>query len=77
MLGTDSRYIAECKKLISVLDEKEFSEVNDVAYLQNGKLFVHLTHPSPGNGHIKNWFLGSGKIGEKKITAIDAIRSFG
>lgn len=48
MLGTDSRYIAECKKLISVLDEKEFSEVNDVAYLQNGKLFVHLTHPSPG-----------------------------
>ena len=75
-MGTDSRYIAECKKLISVL-MKRIQEVNDVAYLQNGKLFVHLTHPSPGNGHIKNWFLGSGKIGEKKITAIDAIRSFG
>ena len=30
----------------------------EVAYIQNGKLYLHVTHPSPANGSIKSWLEG-------------------
>ena len=52
----------------------EFEEINTVAYRTENILWVHLTHPSPGNGTVKFWLNGEGKSGEKMSEAKNIIR---
>ena len=53
----------------------DFHKINDVAYSGGGFLWVHLTHPSKGNGTIKSWLTRAeeNKSGMKREMAIDAI----
>ena len=74
MLGISDKYIEECRKAIKNINRNRFNEINDVAYIQNNKLFVHIAHPSPGNGHIKDWISGKSTVGKKKRLAEDAIK---
>jgi hypothetical protein len=74
MLGINDSYIKECKEIIKRINPNKFKEINNVSYLQNNIIFVHLTHPSPGNGHMKNWISGIGNIGNKKRNAEKAIK---
>lgn len=47
--------------------------VNDMAYTSNGVLFVHLSHPSKGNGHFGAYIRGEGKPGAKRDMARAAL----
>ena len=58
MLGTDNRYIKNIKALIGSLHPTSFREVNSVSFMASGALWVHLTHPSKGNGHLSAWLKG-------------------
>lgn len=49
--------------------------VNPMAYVSNEVLFVHLAHPSPGNGHFGAYLRGEGKPGQKRDWARMALRT--
>ena len=74
MLGTSDPYIKNCKNTVKSLYPNEFEEFNTVAYGTGHILWVHLTHPSPGNGTVKSWLNGEGKAGGKMSEAKNIIR---
>ena len=55
LLGVDRNYIKNCKELFKETLDRNLIAVNDVSYKVNGKLFIHLAHPSPANGHLNSW----------------------
>ena len=59
MLGVSEAYIKNCRHLLSKIGDIE--EINAVSYKVNNKMFVHLTHPSPANGHFNAWIEGGNK----------------
>ncbi len=61
MLGVADAYIDGCYKVISNI-YPAMKKINDVAYCDGNKLFVHITHPSPGNGHFSSWKHGNLKF---------------
>lgn len=61
MLGVSDAYIDGCYKLISNI-YPAMKKINDVAYCDGNKLFVHITHPSPSNGNFSNWTVGNTKF---------------
>lgn len=73
MLGSGDAYIRNCRKLLA--SHGHVSEVNTVSYTVNGRLFVHLTHPSPGNGHFTAWINGAEKQ-QLAANAIQAVTSY-
>lgn len=77
MLGTDDRYIKGIKSLIRSLHPASFSDVNSVSFMASGALWVHLTHPSKGNGHLSAWLKGdqSNTSGAKRNLAAATIQS--
>jgi hypothetical protein len=74
MLGVSDNYIKDCKNILKAINTTRFKTINDVAYVQNNILYVHLAHPSPGNGHLHNWINGISNIGKKKELAKKEIR---
>jgi len=76
LLGTDDRYIESARALVGSL-HRDCAEVNSVAFRAGGALWVHATHPSPGNGHFNAWVSGpaTSKSGQKRELALQAIRS--
>lgn len=77
MLGTDDRYIKKIKTLIRSLHPTSFRDVNAVSFMASGALWVHLTHPSRGNGHLSAWLKGdqSSTSGAKRNLAATTIRN--
>jgi hypothetical protein len=61
MLGITDAYIDGCFKLLSRIYPK-LQKVNDVSYGDGERIFVHIAHPSPGNGHFSNWIKGNIKF---------------
>ena len=74
MLGSGDPYIKNCKNTLKSLYPIEFEEINSVSYRTENILWVHLTHPSPGNGTVKFWLNGEGKSGRKMNEAKNIIR---
>jgi len=72
LLGNTDSYIAALRKLIGRL-RGPVTEVNDVAYVSGDVLFVHLAHPSPGNGHFNEFIEGRKTSGVKRDLAREAL----
>jgi hypothetical protein len=77
MLGTDDRYIKGVKGLIRAIHPSTFAEVNRIAFKAAGALWIHLTHPSRGNGNLSAWLRGdpANTSGAKRNLAEATIRS--
>ena len=74
LLGNSDAYVQHLRELIrrSRGALKSLSE-NGMAYSSDGLLFVHVSHPSRGNGHFGAFVRGEGKPGAKMRVARDAI----
>lgn len=77
MLGNDSGYVKLCKEEIARVISGYFREINEISYTNGTLTFVHVTHPSPGNGHFSTWLQGSpdSTSGHKRELALTALRS--
>jgi hypothetical protein len=79
MLGSSDSYINGCRNLIRSLYGAGFKDVNKVAYQTSGVLWVHVAHPSRGNGNFTRWMIGapSDASGVKLRSALEAISRSG
>jgi hypothetical protein len=65
MLGVTDRYMDECFKLMLKLYPK-IKRINSVAYGDEERLFLHITHPSTVNGHFNKYIQGDRKLLEAR-----------
>jgi len=72
LLGNSDGYISGLKSII-IKKRGAIDPINDVAYLSKGVKFVHLTHPSRGNGHFGSFVRGEGTSGRKRDLAKAAL----
>ena len=61
---------AEAEAVISGLED---TQINSVAFDANGVRFVHVAHPSRGNGHFNAFVQGTGTAGSKRNLAKEAL----
>jgi hypothetical protein len=75
LLGTTEIYI---KRLGELIGRRlgGVTPISEVAYRAGGVLFVHVTHPSRGNGNFGAFISGEGPSGAKMRLATAAIRRF-
>lgn len=72
LLGNTDGYIKAMSAAVAAArGEADF--INPVAYRSSGVKFVHLAHPSRGNGHFDAFLRGEGKPGQKRDYAKQAI----
>ena len=74
LLGNADDYIKHLSKQTS-LARGGAQPINDVAYLSSAVLFVHVSHPSKGNGHFGAFNLGKGTSGKKMLLAREALKT--
>lgn len=79
VLGVTDSYIRNIRKKMKELHPDGFREINRVAYENNRLLWVHLTHPSKGNGTLNAWLSSDSDngSGRKRELAIEALRQKG
>tara|TARA_Y100001934_G_C12369767_1_gene785618 strand:+ start:2679 stop:3773 length:1095 start_codon:yes stop_codon:yes gene_type:complete len=77
MLGNDSGYIKHCHSLIKDLFPVAFEEVNDVAARADGRLWLHVAHPSGANGHFEGWMESQSEASRKRKLVEEALGLFG
>lgn len=75
MLGTGDPYIKGCRNLVRSLYGVGFEDINEVAYRTPGIVWVHIAHPSGGNGYFTSWMNGmsSDPSGSKFLKALEAL----
>ncbi|MEQ3622333.1 MAG: hypothetical protein ABNH42_13385 [Marinobacter sp.] len=76
MLGNDSGYIKHCHSLIRNLFPEAFEEINDVAVRADGRLWLHVAHPSGANGHFEGWMEGQSEASRKRKLVEEALGLF-
>ncbi len=76
LLGNSERWIATISEQARRLYPDSYQPVSNVAYLAGGKLWVHIGHPSPGNGHFNKFVQGANDVGQgrKREQAATAVR---
>jgi hypothetical protein len=74
LLGNTDAYIEHLSVAIGRL-RGSLQKINDVAYRAGTVLFVHVSHPSIGNGHFGAFIRGEGTPGEKMRMARGALKS--
>ncbi len=68
MLGNNSSYVKPCHDLIREMFPEGFEELNEVAVRADGRLWVHVAHPSGANGHFERWMeSGTGASRKRKL----------
>ena len=72
-LGNTDKYVESCQTLIQELFPADFVRVNPMAVRANGRVWIHLAHPSGLNGHFKNWLSSDQGSGTKRIQARQAV----
>jgi len=79
VLGVTDAYVRSFRKKMQALHPEGFRVINKMAYQNNNVLWVHVTHPSRGNGTLNAWLTrgDDDTSGSKRLLAIDALRSFG
>jgi hypothetical protein len=79
MLGVTEAYVRNCRKKVRELHPIGFRDINPIAYEARGILWVHLTHPSKGNGTLNAWLTRevNDTSGRKSQLAVDVIRARG
>lgn len=75
LLGNTDSYVQSCQSLIKGLYPEDFHQINEMAVRANGRLWVHLAHPSGLNGHFKTWLTEDTGSGLKRIKALEALKS--
>lgn len=77
LAGNDDRWIKTVGDKVQVLYPESFRFVNDVVYEAGGKLWVHIAHPSGGNGHFSSFVSGaeSATQGRKRKLAREAVQT--
>ncbi|HUZ32878.1 MAG TPA: hypothetical protein VMV19_12370 [Xanthobacteraceae bacterium] len=73
LLSNTDAYIAA---LQGVLNAKRgnITPLNEVGYFAGGVKFVHVAHPSRGNGHYQAFVRGEGSPGRKRDLAREALK---
>lgn len=79
VLGVTDAYVRSFQKKMQALHPEGFRVINKMAYRNNEMLWVHVTHPSRGNGTLNAWLTrgGGDTSGHKRLLAIEALRSVG
>lgn len=79
VLGVTDSYIKSIRNRMKTLHPKGFKVINEVAYRNENILWVHLTHPSRGNGTISAWLSDDATktSAKKRFKAIEALRVTG
>jgi len=79
VLGTNDAYIKKMKSLVHRLHPITYMEIDDISYEAGGVLWLHITHPSKGNGHLSAWLHkdSSNASGRKRNQAIHLINKYG
>lgn len=78
LLGNADDYIKKMRKAIRAIYPHLIARASydDIAYYAGGKLWVHVGHPSPGNGYLTEFLEGDSSTGQgkKRELARQAIR---
>lgn len=80
VMGVTDSYIRCVRETMKRLHPAGFRTMSDVAYKNDKRLWVHLTHPSKGNGTLNAWLNGdvrSNASAAKRELAIEALREDG
>jgi hypothetical protein len=72
-LGNTDSYVKRCQELVQSLYPDTFSRVNQMAVKADGRIWVHLAHPSGLNGHFNDWLDTDLGPGLKRVQAEHAI----
>lgn len=72
LLGNTDAYVQAIAGILS-RQRSVVEWINPMAYVSAGVVFVHLAHPSPGNGHFGAYLRGEGKPGQKRDFAKEAL----
>ena len=75
LLGNTDAYVNALLQLIE-RQRGQTKAVNSMAYTSRGVIFVHVAHPSKGNGHFGAYLRGEGKPGLKRDQARQALTSW-
>lgn len=77
LLGNDDRYIETLAAVLNGMHKGQYQRVNPVVHRVGGTLWVHVAHPSPGNGYFSAFLndpASSGQ-GRKRHLAQTAIQA--
>lgn len=74
LLGTTDVYVKGVKALMRS-QFPDYTDINDVAFTAQGRVWVFAAHPSPANGEFGNWLTGdpSSASGRKRLLALQAL----
>lgn len=75
LLGNEDSYMKSFRGIIEEV-RGPIVPINSVAFDSQGIRFVHITHPSPGNGNFGKFICGEGKSGMKRDSARQALLPF-
>lgn len=76
LLGNSDGYMDAVARVVANV-RGSFSQVNGVAFDAGNVRFVHVAHPSKGNGHFGAFVQGEGTPGKKRHAAREAVLALG
>jgi hypothetical protein len=72
LVGNTDVYVKSCQAMVRKLFPDDFSQINSMAVKADGRLWVHLAHPSGLNGHFNTWLNSDTGSGLKRVQAKEA-----
>lgn len=73
-LGNSDAYVEGCQALVRRLYPETYRAINPMAVSADGRLWVHLSHPSGLNGHFEQWLAGPASgTGRKRAWVEEAL----
>ena len=73
LLGNTDSYVRSCQAMLGRLFPNDFVRVNPMALRADGRIWVHLAHPSGLNGHFNTWLNSDSGPGFKRKLAQEAM----
>lgn len=71
-LGNADLYVVSCQSVLRSLFPTGFQQINPMAVAADGRVWIHIAHPSGLNGHFKNWLKDDHGPGIKRVQAKEA-----
>ena len=72
-LGNSDAYVKGCQLILRRLFTKDYRAINPMAVHADGRVWVHLAHPSGLNGHFNTWLSTNSGPGLKRLQAQSAV----
>jgi hypothetical protein len=73
LLGNTDSYVASCQLVLRSLFPVNFKQINSMAISADGRIWIHIAHPSGLNGHFNSWLNTNDGPGLKRLQAKAAI----